>query len=184
MSQENSSISLNDKLSEKLNELNQLNKEESEQFKTNELVEDSNEIVEESNELVEESNELVEESNELVEESNELVEETNELADSILNIEINKEIELFYFYNLERKYVIYNKEGEILISSQAKLSFKNTIINGKKVNCLNFDNKVNLKVLINNNKVTGFGFGKKMSLLSQYFESKVTNLNIGKIVIL
>ena len=230
MSQENSSISLNDKLSEKLNELNQLNKEESDQFKINEA-EESNEAeetieaedldeAEESNEAeksneaeetieAEESNEAEEtieaekeneESNEAEEtieaekeneetneqdgEPNEQTEETNQQADAILNFEINKEIELFYFYDLERKYEIYNKNGEKLISSQAKLSFKNTIVRGKKENCLNFDNKINLKVLINDNKVTGFGFNKKPLLLARYFDSKVNNLDIGKIVIL
>ena len=229
MSQENSSISLNDKLSEKLNELNQLNKEESDQFKINEA-EESNEAeetieaedldeAEESNEAeksneaeetieAEESNEAEEtieaekeneESNEAEEtieaekeneetneqdgEPNEQTEETNQQADAILNFEINKEIELFYFYDLERKYEIYNKNGEKLISSQAKLSFKNTIVRGKKENCLNFDNKINLKVLINDNKVTGFGFNKKPLLLARYFDSKVNNLDIGKIVI-
>ena len=144
MSQENSSISLNDKLSEKLNELNQLNKEESDQFKINEA-EESNEAeetieaedldeAEESNEA-EKSNEAEEtieaekeneETNEQDGEPNEQTEETNQQADAILNFEINKEIELFYFYDLERKYEIYNKNGEKLISSQAKLSFKNS----------------------------------------------------------
>ncbi len=238
MSQENSSISLNDKLSEKLNELNQLNKEESEQFKPNESeelneAEELNEVkksneaeetieAEESNEAeetieaedldeAEESNEAeksneaeetieAEESNEAEEtieaekeneetneqdgEPNEQTEKTNQQADTILNFEINKEIELFYFYDLERKYEIYNKNGEKLISSQAKLSFKNTIVRGKKENCLNFDNKINLKVFINDNKVTGFGFNKKPLLLARYFDSKVTNLDIGKIIIL
>ena len=246
MSQENSSISLNDKLSEKLNELNQLNKEESDQFKINEAEESNETEVKESNEAedldeaeesneaeetieAEESNEAeetieveetieaedldeaeksneaeetieAEESNEAEEtieaekeneetneqdgEPNEQTEETNQQADAILNFEINKEIELFYFYDLERKYEIYNKNGEKLISSQAKLSFKNTIVRGKKENCLNFDNKINLKVLINDNKVKGFGFNKKPLLLARYFNSKVTNLDIGKIIIL
>ena len=202
MSQENSSISLNDKLSEKLNELNQLNKEESEQFKPNESeelneAEELNEVkksneaeetieAEESNEAEEtiEAEKENEETNEQDGEPNEQTEKTNQQADTILNFEINKEIELFYFYDLERKYEIYNKNGEKLISSQAKLSFKNTIVRGKKENCLNFDNKINLKVFINDNKVTGFGFNKKPLLLARYFDSKVTNLDIGKIIIL
>ena len=263
MSQENLSISLNDKLSEKLNELNQLNKEQSNQFQNKEaegkqledkkleeieevedkqleeveqlekaedkqledkqpveveqLEEATDNQPEEVEQLEEATDKQPEEVEQLEDKQPEEVEQLEEAEDkkpeeleqleeaedkkleeveqleevenfdtvsnenALLKIEIDKNIELFYFYDIIRKYIIYDKNGDELISSKCKMSFKNCILNGKKENCLNFDNKINLKVLISDDKVKGFGFNKKLSLLSKYFDSKIPNLDIGRI---